>query len=221
MRPTFQEILIAFILFAWILFLTGFLTRKIYEFMIRRGLEYGVAVYYNRKIIHILAGGLVAFIAPLCFNSPLIPLLFAAGLGVITYIPHRTGRLLYWFQVPENMYEVHFCIMWGAGLAAGWLLTGNPWFGALPIIFMSIGDAVTGLVRNAIFGRRTKSWWGNLAMAVTTTPIGAAILGVPGAAAALVSSLIEHYEFGMIDDNITVPLTALLLLIILTNFLNL
>lgn len=221
MALSIDEVLIAFILFAWILFLVSFLTKRLYEYMVGRGLEHGVAVYYNRKVIHILAGGLVAFIIPFCFKSPLIPLIFSAVLGVITYIPHRTGRLLYWFQVPENMYEVHFCIMWGAGLAVGWLLTGNPWFGALPIIFMSVGDAVTGLVRNAMFRRRTKSWWGNLAMALTTTPIGMMILGIPGAAAALASSLIEHYEFGIIDDNITVPLIALLLLIILSHFLSL
>jgi len=211
-----QEVLIAIVLFAWILFLTTFLTKKLYELMVKKGLEHRVAVYYNRKAVHILAGGLVAFLAPFCFKSPLIPLIFAAILGAMTYIPHRTGNLLYWFQVPENMYEVHFCVMWGAGLAAGWLLTGNPWFGALPIIFMSVGDAATGLLRNAMFRRRTKSWWGNLAMAVTTIPIGAAILGIPGAIAALICSFVEHYEFGVIDDNITVPLTALALLAVLS-----
>jgi len=211
-----QEVIIAVVLFAWIIFLTTLLTRKLYEFMIGRGLEHGVAVYYNRKVIHILAGGLVAFISPFCFKTPLMPLIFAAILGVLTYIPHRTGKLLYWFQVPENMYEVHFCIMWGAGLTAGWTLTGNPWFGVLPIIFMSIGDAVTGLLRNMMFKRRTKSWWGNFAMAITITPIGFAILGIAGAIAALICSFVEHYEFGMIDDNITVPLTALVLLILLT-----
>ncbi|RLI45516.1 dolichol kinase [Candidatus Bathyarchaeota archaeon] len=215
-----EEVIIAIALFAWILLLTSFLTRKLYDLMIRRGLEHGVAVYYNRKIVHIFAGGLVAFIAPFYFESPLIPSIFAAILAIMTYIPHRTGKLLYWFQVPENMYEVHFCIMWGVGLAAGWLLTGNPWFGALPIIFMSIGDAVTGLLRNAMFKRRTKSWWGNLAMAITTIPIGATILGIPGAIAALICSFVEHYEFGVIDDNITVPLTALLLLIALTHVFN-
>jgi len=215
-----EEVIIAIALFAWILLLTSFLTRKLYDLMIRRGLEHGVAVYYNRKIVHIFAGGLVAFIAPFHFESPLIPSIFAAILAIMTYIPHRTGKLLYWFQVPENMYEVHFCIMWGVGLAAGWLLTGNPWFGALPIIFMSIGDAVTGLLRNAMFKRRTKSWWGNLAMAITTIPIGATILGIPGAIAALICSFVEHYEFGVIDDNITVPLTALLLLIALTHVFN-
>jgi len=218
---SFQEVVVTAILFTWILLLIGFLTKKLYVFMVKRSkLEHRVAVYYNRKIIHIFAGGLAAFACPFYFKTPLMPLIFASILAVITYIPHRTKKLLYWFQVPENEYEVHFCIMWGVGLTAGWLLTGNPWFGALPIIFMSIGDAVTGLLRNAMFRRRTKSWWGNLAMALTTIPIGAAILGIPGAIAALICSFIEHYEFRIIDDNITVPITALVVLFALTYIFN-
>ena len=128
-----QEVVVTAILFTWILLLIGFLTKKLYVFMVKRNkLEHGVAVYYNRKIIHIFAGGLAAFACPFYFKTPLMPLIFASILAVITYIPHRAGKLLYWFQVPENKYEVHFCIMWGVGLTAGWLLTGNPWFGVLP-----------------------------------------------------------------------------------------
>jgi len=37
---------------------------------------------------------------------------------------------------------------------------GNYWFGILPVLFMSVGDAVTGLVRNALFEKRTESWCG-------------------------------------------------------------
>ena len=218
---SFQEVVATAILFTWILLLISFLTKKLYVFMVKRNkLEHEVAVYYNRKIIHIFAGGLAAFACPFYFKTPLMPLIFASILAVIVYIPHRAGKLLYWFQVPENKYEVHFCIMWGVGLTAGWLLTGNPWFGVLPIVFMSIGDAVTGLLRNMMFKRRTKSWWGNFAMAITITPIGFTILGIAGAVAALICSFVEHYEFGMIDDNITVPLTALVLLILLTPILT-
>jgi len=38
--------------------------------MRKRGLPENVIVYYNRKIIHILAGGLVAVIIPHTFTTP-------------------------------------------------------------------------------------------------------------------------------------------------------
>jgi hypothetical protein len=34
-------------------------------------------------------------------------------LAVGNYLPHRLKKLNYWYQVEENMYEVHFIIMWG------------------------------------------------------------------------------------------------------------
>lgn len=208
------EVSLAIVLFIWIMILAGFLTRLFYEALTKRGVEAHVAVYYNRKIIHMLAGGLVALLVPFYFKTPLVPFMLAMALAALNYIPHKTGRLFYWYQTPENMYEVHFCIMWGICLAAGWLLTGNPWFGVLPIIFMSFGDAITGIVRNAMFRKRTKSWWGNLAMAVVTIPVGALVFGVVGAGIAALCSFIEHYEFGVIDDNVTVPLAALVILLL-------
>ena len=143
-----EEIGLATVLFVWIVILVGFLTKFFYEALVKRGVEERVVIYYNRKIIHILAGGLAAILVPFYFKTPIVPLILAMLLAVLNYIPHKTGKLFYWYQVPENMYEVHFCVMWGVCLTAGWLLTGNPWFGVLPIIFMSFWDAITGIVRN-------------------------------------------------------------------------
>ena len=210
-----QEVAATMLLFVWVIFVAEVLTRKFYVWMVKRDLQGNVAVYYNRKVIHILTGGLVASIVPFVFKTPFFPLTMACLLAVFLYIPHRKGKLMYWFQVEENAYEVSFCIMWGIVIALGWLISGgNFWLGVLPVLFMSVGDAITGIVRNIIYKRRTKSWWGNLAMATFSIPLGAAFLGLAGAIAGAIASFIEHFESNPIDDNITVPLSAFLILIL-------
>ncbi|MCS7129417.1 MAG: dolichol kinase, partial [Candidatus Caldarchaeum sp.] len=158
------ELAYTLILFGWVLFITLFATKQLYRWMRGRGLEHHVAVYYNRKIIHILAGGVVAVLVPFLFKNYTPIAVLVAVLAVGNYLPHRRKKLLYWYQVEENMYEVNFTVMWGLVMGVGFLLN-NVMLGVVPILFMSVGDGVTGLVRNAIYGRRTKSWWGNLAMA--------------------------------------------------------
>lgn len=207
------EGLYAGIFFTWVLFVVGALTYLCYKIMTKKVPD-RVAVYYNRKIIHILAGGLIGYLVPFTFSTPFYPLILSMVLGVFTLLPHLTNRIMYWFQTSDNVYEVHFCLSWGLILTAGWFLTGgNFWFGVIPIMFMAFGDAVTGLIRNAMFKRRTKSWWGNLAMAIVDTIIGLR-LALPGVIAGLFSSVIEHFEFGPIDDNITVPASAFLILML-------
>jgi dolichol kinase len=121
---------------------------------------------------------------------------------------------MYWFQTEDNIYEVSFCIMWGITITLGWIVSeGNFWFGVLPVIFMSIGDALTGIVRNILYKKRTKSWWGNLAMASFSIPIGAT-LGIAGVLAGATASFIEHFESNPIDDNVTVPLTSFIILLL-------
>jgi phytol kinase len=110
------------------------------------------------------------------------------------------------------MYEVHFIIMWGLVMGLGFLLD-NVMMAVLPILFMSVGDGVTGIVRNALFRRRTKSWWGNLAMAAFCIPAGFMLQGVFGGLAGALASVVEKFEFGPIDDNITVPLSGFLVLL--------
>lgn len=209
-----NEVLSASILFVWVLTLVSVITRKLYVYMRSKGLEHNVAVYYNRKVIHMLAGGLCAAFIPFLFETPVVPFIFALALALLTYIPHRSGRLMYWFQVEENVYETSFCIMWGVVISIGWLLSnGNFWVGILPVLFMSFGDAVTGIVRNKLYGRRTKSWWGNLAMAFLSIPLGA-ILGLAGVIAGAAASIVEHFEFRFIDDNVSIPLVSLVILLL-------
>ncbi|MDT7892017.1 MAG: dolichol kinase [Thermoproteota archaeon] len=211
------EILYAAVLSIWVYFVAFHLTKWLYNILKNKGLKDNVIVYFNRKIIHILAGGLVALLVPLIFTSYIIPLILGLLFALITYIPHRTGKLLYWFQDPNNYYEVNFCIMWAIIITIGWILFNNPWIAVVPVLFMAFGDATTGFVRNLIYKRRTKSWIGNIAMGIVSVPIGA-IIGIAGIVAALISSIIEHFEFKYIDDNITIPLVSFIVIYLIGLF---
>lgn len=208
------EIEVTALLFVWVIFVVAILTRSLYYWMLKRGVENNVAVYFNRKVVHIFAGGICAAVVPFVFETPILPLVFAMFLAILTYVPHKLGKILFWFQTEENMYEVTFAIMWGLIIALGWFLSkGNFWFGILPVLFMAVGDALTGIVRNVIYRRRTKSWWGNLTMALFAIPLGA-MLGFAGILAGAVASVIEHFEFYPIDDNATVPSISFLILLL-------
>jgi dolichol kinase len=210
--PDMREVVITLILFLWVIFVSHFLTRIIYNHLMRRGLPHRVAVYYNRKVLHMLTGGLVAVLVPYVFRGPLLLIVMVAVLAVGNYLPHRMNRLFYWYQVEDNMYEVHFIIMWGVIMTLGFII-GNIWLAVLPTIFMSFGDGITGIVRNSIYRRRTKSWWGNIAMMGICAPVGYLLLGIAGLAAGVAASLIEKFEYKWLDDNITVPLVSFLILI--------
>jgi dolichol kinase len=215
---TFQELIVTFLLFGWVIFVATVLTRSLYKWMKMRGVEHYVAVYYNRKIIHMLAGGFCAFVVPFVFKTSLLPFIMAMILAVFLYVPHKMGNIMHWFQTDDNIYEVSFCIMWGTVITLGWLLSGgNFWIGIMPVVFMSIGDAVTGIVRNLLYKKRTKSWWGNLAMAFFSILAGTA-LGLAGVLAGAAASFVEHFEFNPIDDNITVPLVSFVILILANTF---
>lgn len=210
-----EELAITLLLFLWIIFLVKVLTRKLYDFMMKHNFEHNVAVYYNRKIIHILAGGLCALVVPIAFKSFILPLAMSFIIAAVLFIYHKNGHhLMRWFQTEDNMYEVSFCIMWGLTITLGWIFSGGDLrIGVLPILFMSIGDAITGIVRNLLYKRRTKSWWGNLAMASFSMIIGA-VMGFAGVLAGAAASLVEHFEFKPVDDNVLIPITSLSILLL-------
>ncbi len=208
-----HDSLIAAGFFAYVMAVV-FGTKKLYDIMVSRGMKRNVAVYYNRKIIHMAAGGVVALALPFVFHEPFIPFVLAMILALFTYIPHKTGKLMYWFQVEENMYEVNFCIAWGIAVLLLWLILGDPRLAILPPMLISFGDAVTGIVRNALFKRRTKHWIGNLAMAGLTIPLGLFYAGIVGGVTSALASVIERFEFNPIDDNILIGLTSTAILLI-------
>lgn len=203
-----RDALIAIPLFIYIIILVFIVTKRLYSLMTSRGIRHNVAVYFNRKLIHMFTGGLVAIFVPILFREPFIPMLFAYILAILTYLPHRSRNVLTWFQTDDNMYEVNFCIAWGTSIAILWLLTNNPWISILPALAISFGDAVTGIVRNIVFGYRTKHWLGNIAMAITMIPVGYVLSGLVGAVTMAVASAIERIEFNPIDDNILIAFTV-------------
>ncbi len=205
------EALVTVVLAVYVLFVV-FVTLPFYKIMVSRGVSDYSARYYNRKIIHMFAGGLVAVLTPYLYTSPLFPLLASLALAFLLAIA-RKYRPLYWFQVSENAYEINFLIAWGLSIFILWNLTANPFIAVLPAIFISYGDAVTGLIRNALFGERTKHWLGNVAMAIVCLPIGYFYAGLLGLVAAAVSTIVERFEFGPIDDNVLIVLTSTLILL--------
>ncbi len=213
----FLEGIYAAMLLGWVIVVVHPLTRSTYKVMVeKKGMPHIKAVYYNRKIIHILAGGLAALLVPFLFETPLFPAVIVIILAIATYLPHMTGKLMYWFQTEDNMYEVHFVVMWGIVVISSWFIFNhNWWYGVIPAVFMAFGDGVTGIVRNVLYNKRTKAWIGNLAMALVVIPIGYLILGWVGGLAGLMASIVEHYELKpFIDDNITVPLVSFLVILL-------
>lgn len=75
------------------------------------GMEKMVAVYYNRKIIHMAAGGVVAALVPFLFDSWIYPLVIGLILTVFTAVPHATGKRMDFMQTKENWNDVKFTLM--------------------------------------------------------------------------------------------------------------
>ena len=229
LRLSWLEVLYAVGLLLWVIIVVQLISKGVYELGRRRYGDEKVGIYFARKAIHMLAGGLVAILVAVLdpFETPIMPLFMGILLAFFCWWPHHTGKLMYWFQDPENMYEVDFCLVWAFLMSLGWLLAQlyNPalgwWLGTVPVLFMAFGDGITGIVRNFLFKKRTKHWSGNVAMFFLCAPMGYFIgpFYLAGIIAAAISSAVEHVErIGslVIDDNVTVPLAAFAVLALFT-----
>jgi hypothetical protein len=189
--------------------------------MLKKHYTEKVVIYYNRKIIHIFAGGVIVLIVPFVFSSPWFPLFSGLIMAVVTYFTHKIGNSFFWFQTEENLNDVSFCFMWGIAIFILWYIFGDPWIAIIPPAFIAFGDGITGIVRNIAFKERKKHPIGNIYMIGVCIPIGYyfASAGNPsipiwGVIAAAFASLFERYELGIIDDNILVAGSATLILYI-------
>jgi len=111
--------------------------------------------------------------------------------------------------------------MAGASVYLIWELLDDPYLAIIPLLFMAFGDGVTGIVRNIKFGYRTKHPIGNVFMAIVCIPIGYYLGGLSepalplwGVIAAIVATFVERYEFGPIDDNVLITVSATIVLLI-------
>ena len=113
--------------------------------------------------------------------------------------------MMYWFQVKENAYEVHFALAYEVTLMFVVVLR-DVWTGLIPMLFMSFGDSATGLVRAFTQRRQVKSWDGTVAMFTVSAVIGFWKFGWYGILLAAAASLVKKTP--EIDDNITVPIVS-------------
>jgi len=210
-----HDIWITIPLFFWVLFVMKIVSRWVYDFAIKKNYPPDSATYFGRKTIHILASGATALLIPILYKEPIIPFLSAIILAIYTYLPHRKNRLYNWYQVKENKQEVNFSIMWGVSILIGWFFDRTFWLGVIPILFMSFGDGITGIIRNIKYKKRIKAWEGSLGMFFICILIGLR-MGIAGIIAAVFATIAEKSD--LIDDNISVPIVSLITLIILKSF---
>ena len=210
MDPIAADIPITLTLLLWVAFVLLVASRWVYSFVVKRGWEPHRGTYLGRKFVHIMGAGLVAALLPFEFHEPYFPFLFAMLLAGITYTLHRTNHILYWFQDPANYSETYFALAFGAAVFTTWFVDKTFLLAVVPTLFMAWGDGVTGVVRNVMYRKRTKGWQGSLAMLLVCLPIGA-LMGVAGVVAGVLATAVERFE--KIDDNISVPLVTLAVLL--------
>lgn len=200
-------LIITFLLLLWNLIVIHYLAKWAHNI----AQKYGdiPSAYIGRKIVHLFGGGITALLIPIFYEGYyLLVTISAFGLAIYLLL-RRKYRLMYWFQIKENRYEVHFALAYGAILFTGVLL-GNLWIGLIPLLFMSFGDSATGLIRAITQKRHVKSWEGSLAMFLICSIIGFVSLGIYGVMVGSIATLVE--KIPNIDDNITVPLASAVLI---------
>jgi phytol kinase len=197
-----------------------FVAKYAYTLIKNRGFDESVVLYYNRKIVHMTTGGVIAFLVPFIFNSWIYPLATGFALALITILARIKGKSMDFMQTKENWNESTFIVMWSLSIAVLWILFNDPFLAVIPALFISFGDAITGIVRNALYKKRSKKPIGNIFMLIVCVVIAyyfASIAAKPiplwGVLAAVTASIVERFEIGPIDDNILITVTAMIFLI--------
>lgn len=180
-------------------------------------LDYGAPQYISRKCGHFF-GGVSYLLSAFLFSSPWWPIaisfVFVVILGGARLLRPATFRGVGGSARQSAYAEVYFPLMGTIALGVGWAWLGNPWLAIVPILYMSWGDMVTGLIRSAVYHKEIKGNWGSLGMllvclivACLFTPYWVAAVG------AVVATLTERFtplSRWWIDDNFTIIALSLL-----------
>jgi len=158
--------------------------------------------WINRKVIHLsVTPGILMYLY--VFKEPYAFFVYSIVFTIFLLMHHIRQNIMGWFQFEKNLGEVYFTLSFALLSLIFWHARE---VGTTIMLFMAVGDAITGIVRSSVCKVRCKHWIGSLAMLITTTIIGYILVGVIGVLLAILATLFEKQWF--IDDNISVPLVS-------------
>lgn len=167
-------------------------------------------VWINRKLIH-LSSSPAVLVYTFIFKEPYVFFFFAISFTLMLIIPHLRSQEMTWFQVKSNFGEVFYALSFSVLSLALW--DTNRILAGTAMLFMSIGDSVTGMIRSRFVTERKKHWSGTLGMLITCIMIGFTMLRMKGLVLSTVATLAEYQPW--IDDNVAIPFFTTLVSLVL------
>lgn len=181
-----------------------------------------------RKIGHIL-GGIPYLISPWLFDSSWPVVLVSAGFTVLLTIAHLERKELFrgvgGVSRPGSIAEVTYPLAGTISLLVGWTWLGNPWLGVVPILYMSWGDGIAGIIRYVLYAKepmpigKPKRWEGSIVfitvcalVALLFQPYWVAFAGL--IMATIAESLCSQDGVIKVDDNLPIALSALATIVV-------
>lgn len=160
--------------------------------------------WLNRKLIHLSTVPAILLYLYV-FKEPYAFFTYGVLITLMLLVHHLRKKELSWFQLKGNLGEVYFALSYTLISILLWNLRA---LAVTVMLLMAVGDALTGIVRMRFCEKRCKHWIGSIAMFVISSIIGYALLGIIGIIIAVVAALAEKQQY--VDDNISIPLTAII-----------